>query len=91
MNIWTYISTFCIWGLEHKELALIQTKKICWNPGLLISTIAIAGDTIDDTFRLSLDISAILYNFSIEVSVSLAKFTHFDTDTFKNLYDIKTI
>ena len=40
-----------------------------------------SADTIADTFRLSLELSAILSNMSIEVSVSLAKFTNFDTDT----------
>ena len=34
--------------------------------GLLISNIAIAGDTIADTFRLSLEVSAILSKISVE-------------------------
>ena len=74
---------------KHPILELLQLlirflrivkDKIKSNPRLLISNIAIAGDTIADTFKLSVEISAIIPNISIKVSVSLAEFTHFDTN-----------
>ena len=75
---------FCrvLWQSEKysiPEFVACENSYHVRNPGLLISNIA--GDTIANTFRLSIDILAILYNFSIEVSVSLAKFTLFDIDT----------
>ena len=59
----------CDTPLQTKKVKKRKRKKdeldIYVYTGLLISNIAIAGDTIADTFGLSLDISPILSKISI--------------------------